>query len=111
MKTAMEHVPTRRVMEGRTSSPEPRFRQSWSRLRKLRWHASLIMAEHPGVRLYVEKGRSWTNSVFNYGLFSIAYNQGGMSPMSFDRAWDVLNGIEIGLRIAESAQARTDADR
>lgn len=100
MKTAQEMVPTRYVKVGYTSTPEPAFRQSWSRLRKLQWKASLIMSEHPGVMLYVVKGKYWKNSVFQYGLFQISYNGGGMSACDYYSAWEVLNGISLGLSIA-----------
>ena len=102
MKTAQEMVPTRYVKDGYTSTPEPAFRRSWSRLRKLQWQASLIMWENPGVRLYVFKGKSWTNSVFEYGLFQISFNNGGMSAVDYQTAGATLNGISTGLSIAES---------
>jgi hypothetical protein len=101
MKTAAELVPAHYVKTERGASPEPRFRRSWSRLRKLQWKASLIMSEHPGVRLYVAKGRSWTNGIFEYGLFQISYNNGGMSAVDYRSAWDTLTGISLGLRIAD----------
>lgn len=100
MKTAMECVPTRHITTDHGRTPEPHFRQSWSRLRKLQWHASLVMADYPGVRLYVQKGRSWTNDIFNYGEFQISYNNGGLSPAGFDAAWRLITGIRIGLQIA-----------
>lgn len=100
MKTAAELVPARYVKSDRSMMPEPAYRRSWSDLRTLRWKASLIMSEHPGVRLFVFKGRSWTNGKFNYGLFSISYNSGGMSAMSFQSCHDILNGIDLGLSIA-----------
>lgn len=101
MKTAAEHVPARYICTESSRTPSPRFRRSWSHLHQLRWKASLIMAEHPGVRLYIEKGRSWTNGRFNYGEYSVSYSAGlgggGMSPMPFERVWDVLRGIDLGL--------------
>lgn len=106
MKTAAEHVPAVYIGGASSRTPSPRFRSSWSHLRQLRWKASLIMAEHPGVRLYVEKGRSWTNGGFNYHQFSVSYSAGlaggGMSPMDFRSTWDLLNGISLGLSMRDS---------
>jgi hypothetical protein len=112
VKTAAEIVPAHYIHTDRGSTPSPHLRQSWSRLRKLQWSASLIMSEHPGVRLYVFKGKSWRNNIFEYGLFQISYNNGGMSACSYDHAWTMLNGIRLGLDIAkrmESEQARSNA--
>ena len=102
MKTAQEIVPTEYIHTENTRTPSPRFRSRWSKLRKLNWKASLIMAEYPGVRLYVYKGRSWTNGVFQYGRFSISGNAVGMSSMTFEQAWELFNGISIGLGIANA---------
>lgn len=108
MKNAAECVPAHYVETEDGRTPEPRLRQSWSRLRKLQWNASLIMSEHPGVRLYVSKGKSWTNNRFNYGLFQISYNNGGKSAMDYNTAWELLNGIDLGLRIAALAASPAD---
>jgi hypothetical protein len=110
MRTAAEHVPTHWVKTKTGSYPMPAFRARWSRLRQLRWKASLIMAQYPGVRLYVEKGRSWSGSReagnfrFHYGLFSLSYNNGGMSATTPENINEILIGIELGLRMAEDVK-------
>lgn len=106
MKNAQEVIPTTYIHTANTKSPSPRLRNRWSNLRKLNWQASLIMAEHPDVRLYVTKGWSMTNNRFNYGRFQISYNGGGLSSMDFNSAWQMLIGISIGLEIAESTERR-----
>lgn len=102
-KTAAEWVPAVYVKSGHGSSPRPHLRRRWSELRKLRWHASLIMSEHPGLLIYVEKGRSWISGRFQYGQVSIsvAHKSGGLglSPMPYDEAWTYLNGLAQGLRL------------
>ena len=66
------------------------------------------MALHPGIRLYVSKGRSWTNNIFDYGLFQISYNNGGLSACDYNSAWSILNGIEIGLTQAKWKEEGND---
>lgn len=102
MKTAQEIIPTHYIKTKNRSTPYPRFKKRWSKLRQLNWKASLIMAEYPGVRLYVMKGRSWRNGIFEYGLFALSYNNGGMSAISYRDMWELLNGVSTGLHIAET---------
>jgi hypothetical protein len=107
LKTAAEHEPTKYIQSDHTRTPEPRIRWSWSSLRRLRWHASLIMADHPGVVMYVEKGRGFRETPFSFGQFLISYPNGGMHSRNFDEAREVLTGIRIGLEIS----ARLDAEK
>ena len=100
MKTAAEHEPTRYIQSGYIRTPEPQIRWTWPSLRQLRWHASLIMAEHPGVILYVEKGRGFTDTPLSFGHFRISYTNGGMCSRNFRAALETLNGIRIGLEIS-----------
>lgn len=104
-RTAAEWVPARYIEseDGRSRTPSPRFRRRWSELRQLRWLASLIMSENPGIRIYVEKGRAFRGGRFQPGLLALSISTeghaSGSTPKTPDDLWIELQGIARGLQI------------
>ena len=92
-------APVQRIHTGRGSRIEPPLDQSWSPLEKLRWHLAVALhdAEMPPDLFMVEEedAPAWGGR-----RYAVRWACGGMSSMSYDRMWTLINGISLGLEKA-----------
>ena len=89
----------RRIHHASGSRIEPPLDQSWSDLEKLRWHAAVI--EHDtGAPVRIDTARYWIGAVLQRGFYDITLGGTNIGPLSYNAAWDYLNGIAIGARYA-----------
>jgi hypothetical protein len=104
-KTAAEHVPARYVeTEDGGRTPEPQYDPSWDKLTVLRWKASLVMSENPGLRLHVNLGRTDDRFMLSYTAPGVG---GGYSAVAEQVLSDMLIGLERGLELGKRlAEAR-----
>jgi len=91
---AQEALPTRYIESENGRTPEPIFDSKWTELEQLTWKASLVMAENPGVRIYVFQSEDRRRE------YNLSWNSGGMSSAVYHDVWEILNGISVGLYIA-----------
>lgn len=99
-----EPMPVRMVQDGNLTTPEPPLDDDWSDLDKLRWHAGIVQ-HRTGLRIRVSTGgyreRIGDEWVEIPGMYGLQIGRRSLSARPYQRAWDYLNGVEIGYEEAQ----------
>ena len=89
-----------RVQDASGSHIEPALDQRWSELDQLRWKAGVVAAD-AGIRVEIQTNVLRRNGRVVPGRYGIAYMGGGGYACDFECMWSLLNGIELGAKLAK----------
>lgn len=92
----------RRVQDERGSHVEPPLDHDWDDLTKLRWHLAVVLHDNdlPPNELHVRPAKYWINGEPQDGYYDLGASGWSVGALSFHAMWDVLNGVEYGIRVA-----------
>jgi hypothetical protein len=92
-----------RIHTDHGSHIEPPFNPHWTNLQKLQWQAAVISADS-GLPVTVDLSDTRRKTLFGWrripGRYAVHVDGTGISPLTFDSAWDYMNGVLAGAEAA-----------
>lgn len=95
----------RRVENASGSHIEPPLDDSWDDLRKLCWHLAVTLhdAGLPQSGMVVRLLTGGTEPLDDFPMYQLGIPGYSVGPLSYTAMWDVINGVEFGVRAAREA--------
>jgi hypothetical protein len=94
-----------RIHEPGGSRPSIDLDQSWTDLDKLRWKARIVEID-AGVAVTPVVAQYWRNEVKQDGFYAFNSERGCGGTYRFHEAWDFLNGVDLGARLARGGSVQ-----
>ena len=93
----------RRVKTEHGDYVEPALNQDWPMLTRLEWQLAVLRVD-TGIRMWVKPGE--LPNQFSYWAVGFGY-----SSMGFHYAWNFINGVSMGVKLAQERRATADKIR